>query len=200
MSTSRGGAVAEQGTGNAFFAVRRPDSDGDERVIIDLAIVTNFPDVEPALLREEGRVDHVYRVGIGAHQARQHRARNRLDVELGGRAFDLDGDRADVRSRDLSDEASELLGKRHIGPQPRCFLGRKRRHVHGIGDPAEQQEICHLLGDLDRDIHLRLVGRSAKVRSADQVRRSEQRILVSRLLDEDVKRRPCDVPALQSLP
>ena len=85
--------IAEQGAGDRALA--RPGSSTVTRtqgVIVALAVVADLAHVEPALLGQEGRVDHVHRVRIDPHQAGQHRAGDRLLVELGGGALDLDRD------------------------------------------------------------------------------------------------------------
>ncbi len=84
--------MAEQRSFKAARAVLGLAFDRDKRVIIAFAIMPHFLDVEPALAREEGRIDHVHAVRIGAHQARQYSAGNRLHVELGGSTLDLDRD------------------------------------------------------------------------------------------------------------
>src|SRR3546814_6382930 len=50
-------------------------------------------------------------------------------------------------------------------------------HVERVDDPAGEEIVADLLGDLDRDIDLRFVGRRAEVRGADEVRRAEQRMV-----------------------
>ena len=74
-------------------------------MIITFAVVADFAHVQSAILGEEGRVDHVDRVRTGAHQPGQHRPGDRLHVELGRRALDLDRDRSDLGADDLADQA-----------------------------------------------------------------------------------------------
>ena len=131
---------------------------------------------------------------IGPHQPGQHRAGDRLLVELRGGALDLDRDRADVLADDLPDQIAELLGERHVGLEARRFLGGQRRHVDRVGHPAEQQEVAHLLGDLDRDVDLRLAGRGAEVRGRDEIGRAEQGRRGGRLAFEHVERAPATWP------
>ena len=65
---------------------------------------------------------------------------------------------------ELAGERAQLLGQLHVGPQPRRLLGGDRRHVERVDDRAGDQEIAHLLGDLERDVLLRLAGRGAEMR------------------------------------
>ena len=103
------------------------------------AVMAYFAHIQPALLGEERRVDHVHRVRIAAHQPRQHRAGDRLGIELGCRAFNLDRDLVEVAVGQLADQAAKLFGQRHIGPQLGRFFGRERGHVERIGNPAIDQ-------------------------------------------------------------
>ena len=189
--------VAEQGPGDAAVARLGADGDAQQRVIIALAVVADFGHVEPAFLGQERRVDHVHGLRIGPHQPGQHRPGDRLLVELGRGALDLDRDRADVLADDLPDQPAKLFGERHVGLEPRRFLGGQARHVDRVGDPAEQQEIAHLLGDLDRDIDLRFAGRGAEVRGRDEVGRAEQGRVLGRLGLEHVERRAADLAAVE---
>ena len=173
------------------------DRDPDEGVIIALAVVADLAQVEPALLRQEGRVDHVHGVRIDPHQPGEHRAGDRLLVQFGRRALDLDRDAGDPVALDLADQAAELLGQLHIGPELRRLLGGERGHVERVGDAAADQEVGHLLGDLDRDIDLRLGGRGAEMRRRDEAGRAEQGVVLRRLLDEHVERGAADMAALQ---
>ena len=66
-----------------------------------------------------------------------------------------------------------------------------------LDDRAGQQEIRHLLGDLQRDVLLRLGGRGAEMRRGDDIVAAEQRIFRRRLLDEDVDRRAGDLAAVE---
>src|SRR3546814_927249 len=62
-------------------------------------------------------------------------------------------------------------------------------HVERVGDAARYQIVGKLLGDLDGDINLRLAGRSAKMRSGDEIGRAEKRAFLGRLRHEHVQRR-----------
>ncbi len=80
--------------------------------------------------------------------------------------------------------------RRDEGRQPRRFLGRDRRHVERVGDRAGEQVVGHLLGDLQGDVLLRLAGRGAQVRRADDVRRGRTAAFsLAGSLDEHVERR-----------
>ena len=166
-------------------------------MVIALAIVADLAHVEPALLGEEGRVDHVHTVRIDPHEPGEHGAGDGFLVQLRGRAFDLDRNADDPPPLDLADQAAELFGQFHIGAQPWRFLGRERGHVQRVGDTAADQEVRHLLGDLDRDIDLRLGGRGAKMGRGDQPRRVEQGISGGRLQGEHIERRAADLAAVE---
>ena len=87
---------------------------------------------------------------------------------------------------ELAGEGAEVLGEPDEGSQPHRLLGRDRRHVEGVGDRAVDQIVRHLLGDLERDVLLRLGGGGAEMRRADDVREAEERARLGRLGDEDV--------------
>ena len=97
----------------------------------------------------------------------------------------------------LAGERTELLGERDEGLQPRRLLGGDRGKVDGVGDGAAQQVIGHLLGDLQRDVLLRLVGGGAEMRRAHHVRMAEQRVGGGGLLGEDVERRAGHVAGVE---
>jgi hypothetical protein len=67
-------------------------------------------------------------------------------------------------------------------------FGAQRGHVKRVGDAAVDEEVSHLLGDLEGDVDLGFRGRGAKVRGADEVRRAEQRAVLGRLGLEHVER------------
>ena len=71
---------------------------------------------------------------------------------------------------------AEPLGQRDVGFERRRLFGGDRGEVDRVGDRAAHQIVRHLLGDLQRDVLLRLVGRGAEVRRRDEVGRAEQRI------------------------
>ena len=192
-------AIAEQRAFDPPWPLFGADGHGDQGMVVAFALVADFPYGNPALLGEVRGVDHVHRVRPGAHDTCQHGARDRFDVQLGGGAFDLDVDRADLGAGDLPDQPPELFRESHVRFEPRRFLGRERRHVYGVRDSAKQQIVAHLLGDLDRDIDLRLCRRGAEVRRADEPARSEQRIVFRRLLGKHIERGTGDVAAVESL-
>ncbi len=154
----------------------------------------------PRSLGEEGRVDHVHRVGLHAQEAGEHGRDDRLLVELGRSALAVDRDARNDVVRELADQAAQLLGERHIGLELRRFLGREARHVERVGDAAGHQIVGELLGDLQRDIDLRFVGRGAQVRCGDEARRAEQRAVLGRLFREHVERGARDVAAVERRP
>ncbi len=63
--------------------------------------------------------------------------------------------------------------------------------------PLSRKEIAHLLGDLQRDIDLRLAGRGAEMRRRDEAGRAEQGAFMRRFGDEHVKRGTGDMAGLQ---
>ena len=71
---------------------------------------------------------------------------------------------------ELAGERAELLGERDERLQPRRLLGGDRGEIDRVGDRAAQQIVRHLLGDLQRDVLLRLGGGGAEMRRADHVR------------------------------
>ena len=97
----------------------------------------------------------------------------------------------------LAGKRAELLGELDERPQPRRFLGRDRREVDGIRNRAAQQVIRHLLGDLQRDVFLRLGGGGAEMRRAHHVGMAEQRIFGRRLLGEHVEGGAGDVAGIE---
>ena len=177
--------VAEQRARDRAVARFGRHGDAHERVIVAIAVVAHFADVEAAFAREVRGVDHVHAVRIAAHQAGEHRGGDRLEVQLGRRSLDLDRNLGEIVVRELADEAAELFGEAHIGAQLRRFLGRQAGDVERVGDAAGEEVIRQLLGDLNGDIDLRLVGRRAEVRRADEVRRSEQRVIGRRRLGRE---------------
>ena len=101
-------------------------------------------------------------VDVGEHRAQQAGdggAGQRLRLHVGDVALIDDADRLDAALGELAGEGAELLGQRDEGPQLRRFLGGDRGEVHGVLDGAAQEVVRHLLGDLQRDVLLRLGGR-----------------------------------------
>ena len=103
--------------------------------------------------------------------------------------FIVDLDALEARRGELAGEAAELLGELHIGLEPRRFLGRERRHVERVGHRAGGEIVGHLLGDLQRDILLRLGRRRAEMRRRHHVVAAEEGVLLGRLDREDIERR-----------
>ena len=99
--------------------------------------------------------------------------------------------------RQLPDEAAELLSKGHVRLEARRFFGRERRHVDPVGNSAEQQEIAHLLRDLNGDIDLRFIGRGTEVGRRNEVGSAEQRRILRRLGLEHVERGTGDLAAIE---
>ena len=76
---------------------------------------------------------------------------------------------ADAGLGELAGERAELFGERDERLEPRRLLGGDRGEVDGVGDRAAQQIVRHLLGDLQRDVLLRLGGGGAEMRRAHDV-------------------------------
>ena len=93
--------------------------------------------------------------------------------------FDLDG--IDWALDQLADKAAELLRQIHVGTEPHRLLGREGRQVDRVGHGAVEQEVRHLLGDLHRDILLRLAGRGAEMRRRHDIVAAEEDVLLGRL-------------------
>ena len=93
------------------------------------------------------------------------------------------------------------VGSRKVEVQS---LGRGSRWAHdaaldGVPDDSVLQVSDEHLGQLDRDLLLRLARRRAQVRAGDQVLVREQRRRLRRLLAEHVQRRARELPRLQRL-
>jgi hypothetical protein len=121
----------------------------------------------------------------------------RLDVELGDRPFIFDGDRGDPGFGQLPGKAAELFGELHVRPEALGFFGGQRRHVDGVRDGAGQQEIGHLLGDLQCHILLRFGCGRTEMRGGDDIVTPEQWVLDGRFVDKDVDRRPGDMTIIE---
>ena len=138
---------------------------------------------------ERRRIDHVHRIHRRAEKAGDGRGDDRVRVQPGGLAVELDADRDQVRAFHLPEKGAELAPELHIGFQDRRLLGRDRGHVQRVGDGAIDQEIGHLLGHLKRHLLLRLGGAGAKMRRRHNILHAEQRILARRLAFEHIQRR-----------
>ena len=111
---------------------------------------------DAALLGHDRRRHHVDVGDLRPDQPGQRGADQRARVHRRGRAVEQDLDLLDRILGDLADEGAEHFGELDEGLQPRRFLGGDRRHVDGVGDRALDQIVGHLLGDLQRDVLLRL--------------------------------------------
>ena len=63
-------AVGEQGTRDRTRPLAGIHRHADQGVIGAYFVVTHFANIKAALLRQIGRVDHIYGVGEAAHKAR----------------------------------------------------------------------------------------------------------------------------------
>ena len=132
-----------------------------------------------------------------AHQPGKHGRRDRLDVELCRSTLNLDLDTLDAFGDQLAHQRTEPFRQLHIRAQAWRFLGAQRGHVERVGNAAGQQEVRHLLGDLDGDIDLGFVGRSAKVRRRDEIGGAEQRRCLGWFLDEHIERGAADMTCIK---
>ena len=195
--TMRGLSPANKVPATVARAPLGRDDDPDQGLIIDRLGAPRLADPDVALAADHRRIDHVDRRELRRQQPGQRDRGQRLDVELGDRALVFDRDRGDAGLGQLPGKAAELLGELHVGPEPRRLLGGQRRHVDRVDDGAGQQEIGHLLGDLQRHVLLRLGGRGAEMRRGDDIVAAEQRVLQRRLVDKDIDRGAGDMTAVE---
>ena len=189
--------MAEQGARDRTLAAFGGDGDAHQRLIIAFAVMAHFAHVKAAFLGQEGRVDHVHRVRIDAHQARQHGGGDGLLVQFGGMTFHLYRNAGDLVAFELADQAAQLLGDRHIGLELGRFLRRQAGDVERIGDAAVEQIVGQLFGDLQRHIDLRFIGRRTQMRGADEVGRAEQGRFLGRFGLEHVQRGARDMARIE---
>ena len=97
----------------------------------------------------------------------------------------------------LAAQRAHLLAQAQERTQPLEDLSGHAGHVHRVADGAGGQVVDHRLADDGRDVLLRVLGRPAQVRSADEVGAGEERVVRRRrLLLEDVQRRAAQLPRL----
>ena len=156
------------------------DRHADQALIVAMPLARHLLDVDAALLGDDRRRDDVHVLQHRPQQARDRRRGQRLGLHL--RDLPLIGDLHFLEAGlgELAGERAELLGERDEGLQLRRLLGGDRGEIHRVRDRALQQIVRHLLGDLQRDVLLRLRRGRAEMRRADDVRMAEQRILRSR--------------------
>jgi len=104
----------------------------------------------------------------------------------------FDGAIDELSANDPSRSASAMNGL-SLG---RFFRG-DRGKVDRVRNRAANQIIRHLLGDLQRDIFLRLTGRGAEVRRADDIWMAKQWIFCRRFVHEHIEGRACDMAGLE---
>src|SRR5262249_47715066 len=104
---------------------------------------------------------------------------------------------------ELGVEAPKLLYQRHPRLKLAQRLWQDQRRIDGGASGSAAQNICYLLRDIYRNMHLRLLGRSAQVRRCYRVRMLGQgtwgRPWLGWLLGEDIERCPRHVSSLKRL-
>src|SRR6202035_555344 len=89
----------------------------------------------------------------------------------------------------LRREASQSLAEREMRSESFQLLGRDGGNIYRLTNGAFEQEIGHLIRDIDGDLHLRLLGGGAEMRRDDDGVELEQRIIGGgRFLDENIER------------
>ena len=174
------------------------DGDRDQAFVVALRRAHDLVDHHAALLGDDRRRDHVDVAQHRPQQARQHRRGQRLDLHFGDVALIGDLHLRDAGLGELAGERAELFGKLDERLQLRRLFRRDRREIDRVGDRAGQKIIRHLLGDLQRDVLLRLGGGGAQMRRADHVGMAEQHVGGGRLLDEHVERRARDLLGIRA--
>ena len=173
------------------------DDDPDQGLIIDRLGTPRLADADVALAADLRCIDHIDRGELRRQQSGQRDRGQRLDVELGDRPLVFDGDRGNAGLGQLPGKAAELLGELHVRIEPLRLFGGQGRHIDRIRYGAGQQEIRHLLGDLQRHVLLRLGCRGAEMRRRDDIVAPEERVLTRRLVDKDVDCRAGDMTAVE---
>ena len=170
---------------------------GDQALVVAVGLARRLLDDDAALLGDDRRGDDVDSCSIGRSRPAIAAEVERLGVHAGDLAFVGELHLADAGLGQLAGERAELLRERDERLEPRRLLGGDRGKVDGVGDRAAQQIVRHLLGDLQRDVLLRLGGRGAEMRRAHHVGMPEQRVLGGRLLGEYVEGRAGDMAGIE---
>jgi hypothetical protein len=136
-----------------------------------------FGDLQAESLGHGRRVDQIdlRLVVCGREVAGEGLAGDQLGVEFRHRAEVGNPDRIALRGRDFRQQRPERVGEIHVGAHALECAAVEVGHVHRIADFAGDEEVPHLLGDLDADIFLCLRGGSAEVRGEDAFPCAEQR-------------------------
>ena len=142
---------------------------GDQALVVALGLARHLLDHDAALLGDDRRGDDVDVLQHRPQQAGDRGRGQRLGVHLRHRALVGDLHLGDAGLGELAGERAELLGERDERLEPRRLLGGDRGEVDRVGDRAAQQIVRHLLGDLQRDVLLRLGGGGAEMRRAHHV-------------------------------
>jgi hypothetical protein len=175
------------------------DGDAHQAVIDRAVVLAAFRNGDAAFLGHRRGGDHV---DLGQHRpqhAGQGGGGQRLDVEVADLALVGDVDGLDAEVDHLAGQGADLLGQGHEGLQLRGFFGGDRGAVQGVGHRAGQQVVADLLGDLQGHVFLGLVGAGAQVRGGHHAVRTEQRVFLGRLGDEDVEAGAADMAAVEQL-
>ena len=191
--------VAKHGAGDRTLELVRLDR--EPHVALECAVLAalGLLDDDAALLGADRGRHHVDVRQQRPHHAGHRGGGQRLAVQLGDFACVLDADALDARLGELAGKSAQLLGELHPRLELGCLLGGDVGRVEGVGDRALEEIVRHLLGDLQRDVLLRLRSRGAKVWRADHVGGAEQHVGFGRLIDEHVEGGAGDVAGLQGV-
>ena len=103
----------------------------------------------------------------------------------------------DAALGELARKRAEFFGQFDERLQFWGLFRRDRGEIDGVGDRPAQQIVRHLLGNLKRDILLRLGGGRTQMRRADNVGMPEQHVRGSGLLDEHIERGTCNLLGIE---
>ena len=103
--------------------------------------------------------------------------------------------RSAIARAGMAEQLAEPRGHLDVGRDFGVLFLRERGDVDGVLHDAELEVVADLLGELDADGFLRLVGRAGDVRRKQHVLEREVRRVFERLGAEDVERSACDVAA-----
>src|SRR5208283_1351200 len=194
-------AISEHGAGDFVLAAAGANRECQGVDVISDFAGARFDNADSAFASDKWRVDVIeILVEEAAHQTLQNRGGDRVGLEI--RGFTAKRQRQLCRrvGDQLRGESAQLFAKHEMRPENFEFLGGQRRDVNRLPNRAFDQEVGHLMRDIDRDLDLRLVGGGAEVRRYDHVIELEQRMVGGRwLLDEHVQSRARDLAGFQRL-